>query len=73
MALSKPLHLHLLPWLFVVGALVNAPWEIGQAFLYVGMDYSLAMVWHCFVAALGDGVLILIMHGLGWAAGAIPT
>jgi len=65
---SLPLSLPLLLRLFVVSVLVNAPWEIGQAFLYQGMDYSLGMVWHCTVAALGDGVLVLIMHGLGWAA-----
>ncbi len=66
--MALPNRLLLLLQLFVVSVLINTPWEIGQAFLYQGMDYSLAMVWHCFVAALGDGVLVLIMFGVGWIA-----
>jgi len=23
-------------------------------------------LWHCFVASLGDGVLVLLMFGVGW-------
>jgi hypothetical protein len=56
----------LLGRLFVVSVGLNYPWEVGQAFLYVGMTYSLAMLGHCFVAALGDGVLIWIIYLLGW-------
>lgn len=51
--------------LFVAATLVNYPWEIGQAFLYIGMDYSLSMWWHCFVASLGDGVLVWVIYGVG--------
>lgn len=51
--------------LFVVATLVNYPWEIGQAFLYIGMDYSVSMWWHCFVASLGDGMLVWIIYGVG--------
>lgn len=57
----------LLGRLFAVSVVLNYPWELGQAFLYVGMTYSLAMWWHCFVAALGDGVLVWIIYLLGWA------
>ena len=53
--------------MFAVGALVNYPWELAQSPLYEGMDDFRAVVWHCFVAALGDGVLVL---GI-FAAGAI--
>ena len=52
--------------LFVISTALNYPWEVGQAFLYVGMNYSLAMLWHCFVAALGDGVLVWGIYLLGW-------
>ena len=56
----------LLVRLFAVSVALNYPWEIGQAFLYVGMDYSLATGWHCFVASLGDGLLVWIIHLVGW-------
>jgi hypothetical protein len=55
----------MLLWLFWLSVALNAPWEIGQAFLYVGMDYSPAMVWHCFVASLGDGLLALVIYLVG--------
>jgi hypothetical protein len=36
--------------------------------LYEGMsDFSFS-VWHCFVASLGYGLLILLIFGAGWAA-----
>lgn len=56
----------ILLWLFIVSVALNNPWEIAQAFLYVGMDYSAAMVWHCFVASLGDGLLVLVIYLVGW-------
>lgn len=44
---------------FVVAVLVNYAWELAQAPLYVGLeDYNLAVFWHCFVASLGDGVMV---------------
>ncbi len=52
--------------LFGVSVALNVPWEIGQAFLYMDMDYSPAMVWHCFVASLGDGLLVLVVYLVGW-------
>ena len=52
--------------LFLVSAVVNFAWEMSQAFLYEGMG-SLPAVWlHCFVAALGDGVILWLMHLCGW-------
>ena len=59
---------HRLPlWvrLFVITVALNYPWEMGQAFLYVGMDYSAATWWHCFVASLGDGVLVGVIYFSG--------
>jgi hypothetical protein len=53
---------------FGLAVVVNYPWELAQAPLYEGMsDFSLAL-WHCFVASLGDGLLILLIFGTGWAA-----
>jgi len=52
---------------FALAVVVNYPWELAQASLYEGMsDFSLAL-WHCFVASLGDGALILLIFGAGWA------
>lgn len=52
--------------LFVIGVALNYVWEIAQAPLYAGMDWK--NVWfHCFIASLGDGVLIGIIFVVGWA------
>lgn len=57
--------LPLLVRLFVISVALNYPWEMGQAFLYVGMYYSPATWWHCFIASLGDGLLVWIIYGIG--------
>jgi hypothetical protein len=50
---------------FAVAVLVNYPWELGQAPLYVEMDDLRVALWHCFIAALGDGVLVLAIFVAG--------
>jgi len=45
--------------IFVVAVLGNYPWELAQAPLYVGMGSVRTMWWHCFVASLGDGLMVL--------------
>lgn len=52
--------------LFVVAVLANYLWELAQAPLYVGMASSRAVWWHCFVASLGDGLLMLGLFATGW-------
>lgn len=52
--------------IFVAGVGLNYVWEIAQAALYVGMVSFETVLWHCFVAALGDGVILLIIHASGW-------
>lgn len=52
---------------FAIGVLVNYPWELAQSRLYEDMDDVREVLWHCFIAALGDGVLVLAV----FAAGAI--
>jgi hypothetical protein len=54
--------------IFVVAILGNYPWELAQAPLYAGMASFRAMWWHCFVASLGDGLLILGIFATGWIA-----
>src|SRR5882724_9101212 len=39
----------------------------GPAPLYVGMEiYNSAVFWHCFVASLGDGLMVLLIVAAGW-------
>ena len=43
---------------FSVAVFVNYLWELAQTPLYRDVEFPGAM-WHCFVAALGDGILVL--------------
>src|SRR6266850_7998196 len=52
--------------IFVVAVLGNYPWELAQAPLYVGMERFRAVWWHCFMASLGDGLLVLGIFAMGW-------
>jgi hypothetical protein len=52
--------------IFVIAVIMNYVWELAQARLYVGLEYSPAMLWHCFVASLGDGVMVLLILSAGW-------
>lgn len=59
------------PWrtlatLFVLAVLFNYPWELAQAPLYVGMNSFSTTWWHCFVASVGDGFLVLLIFATGW-------
>ena len=54
-------------WVFIVAVFVNYAWELAQGPLYVGMeDHSAGAVWHCFVASLGDGIMVLLIVIAGW-------
>jgi hypothetical protein len=51
-----------LTWIFIVAFVLNYVWELAQAPLYVGLErYSAAVFWHCFIASLGDGLLVLLI------------
>ena len=52
--------------IFVAAVLGNYPWELAQAPLYVGMESFRAAWWHCFVASLGDGLLVLVIFATVW-------
>lgn len=52
--------------LFVVSVVLNYFWEIGQGFLFVGMASWENIFWHCFVASLGDGLIVCAIHAVGW-------
>jgi hypothetical protein len=52
---------------FVVAVLLNYAWELAQAPLYVGLEnYNPGVFWHCFVASLGDGIMLLLIVAAGW-------
>lgn len=60
------LPLRVLTRIFVVAALVNAPWEVAQSSLYVGKDGGSIPWWHCVLMSLGDAVLVLVIFFIGW-------
>ena len=51
--------------IFVVAVSLNFVWEVGQAFLYIGMNYDLAMIAHCMWASLGDGLILWVIYLIG--------
>ena len=51
--------------IFLVAVFINYPWELAQAPLYAGFDNLSTAWWHCFVASLGDGVLVLLIFAIG--------
>jgi hypothetical protein len=52
--------------IFVVAAVFNYAWELAQSPLYIGMENLGEVWWHCFVASLGDGLLVLFIFAVGW-------
>ena len=51
---------------FIVAVFLNYVWELAQAPLYVGLErYGAAVLWHCFVASLGDGIMVLLIYLAG--------
>ena len=52
---------------FIAAVLLNYFWELAQAPLYLEMEeYNAVVFWHCFVASLGDGVMVLLIVAAGW-------
>ena len=52
--------------LFVISVLLNFFWELAQMPLYVEDGKLLEFAAHCIVPSLGDGVIVLIIFGVGW-------
>jgi len=54
-------------FVYIVAVLLNYLWELAQVPLYLGLDgYSRTVFWHCFVASLGDGIMVMIIFAAGW-------
>jgi hypothetical protein len=54
--------------LLVVSVPLNFIWEVAQMPLYVEDGKLLEFAAHCIVPSLGDGVVVLMIFGVGWAA-----
>ena len=54
--------------LFAVAVAVNYVWEVAQSPLYAGMERPGLVLWHCLLASLGDGLLVLLIYAAGRAA-----
>ena len=51
--------------LFVVSVLFNYPWEVAQMPLYAVQGSLLDFALHCIIPSLGDGIIVLIIFGVG--------
>ena len=51
---------------FAVAAVLNFAWEMTQSVLFAPMGGSMRGTWRCFVASLGDGVIVVIIGAIGW-------
>ena len=54
--------------LFITAVAVNYPWELAQAPLFEWPGESGDALWHCFVASVGDAVLVLLIFAAGLIA-----
>jgi hypothetical protein len=52
--------------IFIVAVALNYVWEVAQSPLFAGANQWENLWWHCFVASLGDGVILWIIYGIGW-------
>lgn len=50
---------HTVAMIFGVAVVSNYLWELAQSPLYVGLEDIRTTLWHCFVASLGDGLMVL--------------
>jgi hypothetical protein len=52
--------------IYLVAVATNYVWELAQSALFVpGSDGG--NIWlHCFIASLGDGVMVLLLYAVGW-------
>ena len=51
--------------IFAIAVLLNYPWELAQSGLYGTVPSFAVRLRHCFVASLGDGVMVLAIHAAG--------
>ena len=52
--------------IFIIAVTLNYLCEVAQAPLYAGFKSWSSVWWHCFVTALGDGLLVWLIFVIGW-------
>ena len=52
--------------IYAIAVLLNYVWELAESPLYVGIGQLQNIWWHCGIAAIGDGFLVLIIYLAGW-------
>jgi hypothetical protein len=57
---------HLLVETFLIAVAANFAWEMAQSVLYAPMGGWLSGTWRCFLASLGDAVIVIGIAGSGW-------
>ncbi|MDI1340182.1 hypothetical protein [Polaromonas sp.] len=69
--MEKPDHVKQTPprlaALFVISVLLNFPWEVAQMPLYVEEGSWFEFALHCIIPSLGDGLIVMLIFGVGWA------
>ena len=69
--MEKPDHtgkmLRRLAALFVISVLLNFPWEVAQMPLYIEGGNWFEFALHCIIPSLGDGFIVMLIFGVGWA------
>lgn len=53
---------------FLAAVALNYPWELAQSPLFTAASHPGNLWLHCFVASLGDGVIVLVLFAVGWTA-----
>jgi len=53
---------------YLIAVAVNYPWELAQASLFTAASHPQNVWFHCFVASLGDGFMVLLLFGTPWLA-----
>ena|SRR5438093_6974011 len=52
--------------IFIVAVALSYPWELAQSPLYTDGNNFSRMWWHCLIASLGDGLIMLFILLIGW-------
>lgn len=64
--MTRTSHWRLAAAVFGTAVVMNFVWELAQSPLYARMPPFPARMWHCLVASLGDGFIVLLIWTTGW-------
>lgn len=58
----------MLALVYGISVALNYGWELAQSGLFTG-ESNAGNIWlHCFVASLGDGIMVMLLFSIGWLA-----